>query len=89
MTNDEIIDELLRIADQHRRDRTHLMCDYRAMGRREERIVAAVENALFTEAEEPRLLDALVRFIGCRWHDSEAYQRLIPLRNLLAAKHRP
>ncbi len=89
MTNDEIIAELFRIADQHQKDRTHLMCVYRAMGRREDQVVAAVETALFTEAEEPRLLDALTKFIGGRWHDSEAYRRLVPLRDLLAAKHRP
>lgn len=90
MTNDEMIAELRRIADQHNRDRLHLMCDYKDMHRREEQVVKAVEEATFGEVEEePYLLDALTQFIGARWHDSEAYQRLIPLRDRLAAKHRP
>lgn len=89
MTNDEMIAELRRIADQHKRDRLHLMCDYKDMHRREEQVVKAVEEATFNEAEEPHLLDALTQLIGSRWHDSEAYQRLIPLRDRLAAKHRP
>ncbi len=89
MTNDELIAELRRIADQHNRDRMHLMCDYKDMRRREVQVVKAVETATFNEAEEPDLLDALTKFIGGRWHDSEAYRRLIPLRDRLAAKHRP
>lgn len=89
MTNDEIIADLLRIADDHNRDRYHAMNTPLEMRRREEQAVANVEGAVFIEAEEPNLLDALTKFIGCRWHDSEAYRRLIPLRDLLAAKHQP